>query len=954
MPDRVVQRITMLACVFSSLIVVQTAGRLSAQPVGLVFSVQPPNGVAGVPLSPSIEVTIVDNGGRTERQATNSVTLALAANPGGAFLTGTLTVAAIRGVAVFNNLVLDRSAAGYTLVATSPGLTSVTSTVFSIVAGTATRVGFGPQPATVGAGTPFSPPITVNILDAFGNVVTTATNNVTVSLGNNPSGATLFGTLTRAANTGTASFADLLVTSAGAGYTFAALSPGLTGASSGTFDVTAGLPARLRVATQPTGGEAAGRITPAVQIQVDDAYGNVIQTASPGVTASLTSGPTGAILSGTTAAAGINGTATFSDLLIDRAGTGYVLTFSATGLSPASTVPFNISGGVPALLVFDPPAAEPYEFCFSVAVSPTSGLMEVCYVWEEWVELVAGTPLPMFDVVLLNASGGRTDASGVPITIVLTDTATTLSGTTSVTSVNGVAQFSNVIPTKVPQYYSTWYKIRATSGALAPQTLNRRLFIRPAAATSLIFTNSWSSNYEFGQAIQLTTEFRDVYSNIAYPPPGIGPLSASLVTNPTSATVGPDATLVLSGGQGRRAALIDKPGAAYTLRVDAAGFSTGTSPAFAVKVTPTEVAAGGSHTCAFTVEGRIFCWGENSSGQLGIGTFSTASRPQPVLPFERWMNVSASLNNSTCATRWSTRKPRCWGRDVSSGSSSATPREIPLAATVNFAGSGQINGVVLAHGNNHACMSWLRTAPDYGPETGQYVACWGSNISGATGTGVTAGSLSSVTPALVPVDRYVGVTAGAAHTCAWTSGSSGYCWGSDSNEQLGNGVSGSTSTPSLIFGGRRWRQLAAGRVFTCGLEDSTGIVHCWGLNSSAQLGTALPSAVYATIAGRTFRAVEAGGEHACGIAAAPLNTVYCWGANGSGQIGVGTVGGSSAPRQVWVGSRPLQARSISAGARHTCAVSLTNQLYCWGANDSSQLGLGDTVTRNTPSLVVFQ
>ena len=88
-----------------------------------------------------VTVQVQDANGNLETTATNAITLALAANPGGSTLGGTLTVNAINGVATFSDLTLNQLGNGYTLSASAPGLTGATSTAFNIIAGRAGTIG---------------------------------------------------------------------------------------------------------------------------------------------------------------------------------------------------------------------------------------------------------------------------------------------------------------------------------------------------------------------------------------------------------------------------------------------------------------------------------------------------------------------------------------------------------------------------------------------------------------------------------------------------------------------------------------------------------------------------------------------------------------------------------------------------------------------------------------------
>ncbi|MGC9092860.1 MAG: FlgD immunoglobulin-like domain containing protein [Bacteroidota bacterium] len=100
----------------------------------LAFTVQPTNTTVNSSITPAIKVAIQDDNGNTVTSSNANVTIALGNNPTGATLSGTTTVAAVNGVATFPSLSIDKAGTGYTLIATSAGLTSATSSSFNITA----------------------------------------------------------------------------------------------------------------------------------------------------------------------------------------------------------------------------------------------------------------------------------------------------------------------------------------------------------------------------------------------------------------------------------------------------------------------------------------------------------------------------------------------------------------------------------------------------------------------------------------------------------------------------------------------------------------------------------------------------------------------------------------------------------------------------------------------------
>ena len=148
------------------------------------------------------------------------------------------------------------------------------------------------------------------------------------------------------------------------------------------------------------------------------------------------------------------------------------------------------------------------------------------------------------------------------------------------------------------------------------------------------------------------------------------------------------------------------------------------------------------------------------------------------------------------------------------------------------------------------------------------------------------------------------IAAGGAHSCVIQSGQA-YCWGSNSNGQLGDGSTTSTTSPVPVYtggvlAGRTLTQIVAGASSTCAL-DSTGLAYCWGLNTSGQLGnnsttqSPVPVAVSTSgvLAGKTLVQLAAGNAHVCALDS--TGTAYCWGSNGNGQLGINSTTKSLVP-----------------------------------------------------------
>jgi len=234
---------------------------------------------------------------------------------------------------------LGNNAGGGQVNAVFSGLPAVPFTA-TVLAGAATKLAFTQVPVNTSAGGSITPAVKVAIQDAAGNTVTSATDAVTIAIGNNPNSGTLFGTKTVGAVNGVATFAGLSIDRSGDGYTLTATASGLTGVTSPSFDILPGAANRLVFVTGPTDRVVGEKFSPALQVQVQDAGGNPVLLATGQIT--ITSSVTGS-LSGTATATPILGTATFNNLAISKAGTGYTLTALASGVSSVTSDPFDVA-----------------------------------------------------------------------------------------------------------------------------------------------------------------------------------------------------------------------------------------------------------------------------------------------------------------------------------------------------------------------------------------------------------------------------------------------------------------------------------------------------------------------------------------------------------------------------------------------------------------------------------
>lgn len=204
---------------------------------------------------------------------------------------------------------------------------------------------------------------------------------------------------------------------------------------------------------------------------------------------------------------------------------------------------------------------------------------------------------------------------------------------------------------------------------------------------------------------------------------------------------------------------------------------------------------------------------------------------------------------------------------------------------------------------------------------------------------------------VVPVG-FKHVTAGGNHTCAVDEHDTLLCWGRDINSVLGTGGAGDSLLPVEALGMDVFKQLSALTLHNCGV-DVTDKIYCWGANFSGQIGRGdtIGSAASPTpiAASQSFNQISAGGSHSCALTT--TDKLRCWGANFNGQLGISN--GFSNELAPEIVDDMMSFSQVAAGGSHTCAISTPdNTLYCWGRNNNGQLGINNGFSSiSTPTAV---
>jgi hypothetical protein len=570
-----------------------SAFAIAAGPVTqLAFTTQPANGTAAQSLG-AVAVTVRDAAGNTVTSFNGPVAIALGANPGGSTLAGTLSVNASSGVASFSGLTLNRAGPGYTLSASiNSGVVTATSSPFDIAVGPAAGLRFFVQPASSTVSTLPMAAIEVEVIDAGGNRVNSSAP-ITLAIETNAGGGTLSGAGTANAAAGLAQITGLSINRAGVGYTLRATSPGLSPVTSAPFSITVGSAVGLRYSVQPADGVALQPVPP-VAVEVIDAGGNRVTSASATVQLVLLSGQPGAQLGGTSSLATVNGVATFSNLTVDRVRTGYSFHASAPGLGNALSTTFNISAGAPTRLVF---GAHP-------ATAPAAQSLGAITVRAE------------------DAGGNLATGSSAAISLTLQGgtAGATLSGARTVNALNGVATFSGLTVDRV----GTGYRLSADASGLT-SALSNVFDVTAGAAARLSFVVQ-PIDGSAGQplaAIEVAVE--DAGGNRVLL--ASDAISLELLANPGNSALTGTATVAAVSGVARFVGLqLDRSGAGYTLRATAGALLPAVSTPFAIGVGP-PVALGFVTPPTDGEEGRPLALVEVGVFDVG-GNLVTAGSPQ--------------------------------------------------------------------------------------------------------------------------------------------------------------------------------------------------------------------------------------------------------------------------------------------------------------------------------------
>jgi alpha-tubulin suppressor-like RCC1 family protein len=246
------------------------------------------------------------------------------------------------------------------------------------------------------------------------------------------------------------------------------------------------------------------------------------------------------------------------------------------------------------------------------------------------------------------------------------------------------------------------------------------------------------------------------------------------------------------------------------------------SPSAVTSTLPwSQITSGATHSCGIKNDGTGWCWGAGGNGQLGNNASSSQTAPVQIYGPLIWASLGAG-GNMTCGIA-SDRSGWCWGSDSNGTLGNGTVLTADLNAPSKINSDG--GWMQISPSDNYAC----------GIKLDGTAWCWGDAGNGRLGNGLTGGTFASPIKVLDP-GPWIYIDTGANSTCGLKADGSAWCWGESNQGQIGNAAtSGIYSLPVPVLGGGPWMSLSVGNTSVCGMKQDKS-VWCWGIDSNGQLG----------------------------------------------------------------------------------------------------------------------
>ena len=542
------------------------------------------------------------------------------------------------------------------------------------------------------------------------------------------------------------------------------------------------------------------------------------------------------------------------------------------------------------------------------------------------------TITPAVTVAVVDSAGNTVTSWAAPVRLRLSEgsgaAGAHLRGVTEVAAVAGVATFRTLSVDSA----ATGFTLTATTSGLSAAT-SAGFDVTPGPVVRLDFGPD-EIVAAVGAPINPAVRVRvlDSLGNVVRT--STATVSLAIGANQSAAVLGGTGSARAANGEAAFADLTLAPAASgYTLIATSPGLAADTSPPFPVTLPLRLIVTGASHSCGLTATGTPYCWGYNAEGELGDGTWTSRVAPARVLTGLVFTTLAAG-DYHTCGLT-AAGATYCWGANWGRqlGDGTASNRNTPSAV------AGVLRFTSISAGAAHTC----------GLTAGGAAWCWGNNDYGALGNGSTTSAQSPV--AVAGGLTFQALSAGSSFTCGISPGGTAYCWGINQVGNLGDGSKTNSSMPVAVAGGLSFADISAGVHLACGLLAGDGGAYCWGWNSNGQLGDLALGGSTTPVGipgGHSFSAIAAGRYFTCALTAA--GSAFCWGDNSSGALGTGVYGTGLAPAAVSGGHRFTALRT----GQSTCGVTAGGAGYCWGDNQYGEVGDGTSNTsRPVPVRVVL-
>lgn len=351
------------------------------------------------------------------------------------------------------------------------------------------------------------------------------------------------------------------------------------------------------------------------------------------------------------------------------------------------------------------------------------------------------------------------------------------------------------------------------------------------------------------------------------------------------------------------------------------------------------LAIGWRHNCVIDTFGQGWCWGSNQFYQTrapGGGEFTDyITAPIELELRNEAKSMHAGVDHNCVIT--TSNEADCWGGNYSgqlargTSTSNTSLTEVPGISDVAGLGLGWYHSCALIENGD--------------------VYCWGQNDLRQLGRPEFTDLINQIPTRISALPEMVKIAAGPTHTCTVEESGSVWCWGDNSEGQVG--VTGETvqDAPFKLPNLSNIADIDAGYQHTCA-RTALGRVKCWGWNNWGQLGngtednSATPVDVFGL---EDVTEIAAGGFHTCALVES--GDVYCWGQNDQGQLGTGDKDNRSLPQKL---TSLADVVKLSAGLQHTCAMTRSGEIYCWGDNQDDQLAQDGVQYSTTPVEIIFR